>query len=247
MVSQKQQSAYPIVKVHPEGLLFFVDDSGHEEFADPKYPVYALGGCAVLAAEVNSTLREPWRRLKARHFGGAQVPLHASELRNPTTEQMEALNAFFRAQAFGRFAVAMTNLTGLPVDTKPIELMPEILRRRYEDVGAKLAPRPKEVAFIHEASERGNPLLQRYFGTTDVTVDGNPIPVHHLLMHKGDEALEIADFVVHTAGRQARLGMRSGKPLRKDFVAIFHAQPTLTSVMFVDTAEKLARPPAASR
>jgi hypothetical protein len=33
---------------------------------------------------------------EAAHFGGEDVPLHANELRNPTTEQPDALSKFFR-------------------------------------------------------------------------------------------------------------------------------------------------------
>jgi hypothetical protein len=33
-----------ILQVHPHCLMFFVDETGHEEFAEPKYPVFGLGG-----------------------------------------------------------------------------------------------------------------------------------------------------------------------------------------------------------
>jgi hypothetical protein len=174
--------------------------------------------------------------MKARHFGGADRPLHANDLRNPTSQQLEGLSAYFRVQRFGRFAVAMTNKTALPPNSKPIELMPNLLRKRYEELTFRLAPKPAEVAFIHEASDRGDPLLERYFGTTEVTIDGQKIPIHHLLMRKGDEALEVADFVVHAAGGQARSWLKTGKPIRKDFAAVFHSNPQLTSFISVDRA-----------
>jgi hypothetical protein len=62
---------------------------------------------------------------------------------------------------------------------------------------------PVEVAFIHEASDRGDALLQRYFGPSSVTIDGKPVRVHHGIMPKGDEALEVADFIIQAAGGQA--------------------------------------------
>ena len=234
------QTAEPILKLHPRCLTFYVDESGHEDFSDSHYPVYVLGGCAILASDLRRIVREPWRDMKARHFGGADRPLHASDLRNPTSEQLEGLSTYFRTQGFGRFAVVMTNKTTLPPGTKPIELMPDLLRKRYERLTLRLAPKPEEVAFIHEASDRGDPLLEKYFGTTEVTVDGQQIPVHQLLMRKGDEALEVADFIVHAAGRQARrwheTGHETGKPIRKDFAAVFHSNPELTSFISVDRA-----------
>jgi hypothetical protein len=38
------------------------------------------------------------RRGTDRAFGGERVPLHANELRNPTTEQLDALSKFFHEQ-----------------------------------------------------------------------------------------------------------------------------------------------------
>jgi hypothetical protein len=29
--------------------MVFVDDTGHEEFADPNYPVFGFGGCTIPA------------------------------------------------------------------------------------------------------------------------------------------------------------------------------------------------------
>jgi hypothetical protein len=46
--------------------MFFTDETGHEEFADPNYPVFGLGGCAIPAAAIDLNLRQPWREMKAR-------------------------------------------------------------------------------------------------------------------------------------------------------------------------------------
>lgn len=137
------QTAEPILKLHPRCLTFYVDESGHEDFSDSHYPVYVLGGCAILASDLRRIVREPWRDMKARHFGGADRPLHASDLRNPTSEQLEGLSTYFRTQGFGRFAVVMTNKTTLPPGTKPIELMPDLLRKRYENSRCAWPPNPK--------------------------------------------------------------------------------------------------------
>jgi len=222
--------------VHPHCLMFFVDESGHEEFADPKHPVYVLGGCGLLAAAIDPVLRTPWREMKDRHFGGADKPLHASQLPNPTPAQAAALGAFFRNQAFGRFAVAMTKATSLPADTKPIEIMPGVLRKRWEELTPRFNPQPVEVAFIHEASERGDPLLERYFGKSVVVIDGQRVPTRHALMPKGDEALEVADFVVHAAAGQARRGMVGDARPRRDFDAVFRTNPLWTSFIAIDAA-----------
>jgi hypothetical protein len=55
-----------MLTVHPHCLMFFVDETGHEEFADPNHPVFGLGGCAILAAAIENNLRTPWGEMKAR-------------------------------------------------------------------------------------------------------------------------------------------------------------------------------------
>jgi hypothetical protein len=52
--------------------------------------------------------------MKAAHFGGEDVLLHADELRNPTTEQLDALSKFFHEQQFARLAVTMSKSAVLP-------------------------------------------------------------------------------------------------------------------------------------
>ncbi len=218
-----------VLEVHPHCLMYFVDETGHEDFADPDFPVFGMGGCALLAAAIDQNLRRPWREMKAQHFGGPDVPLHASDLRDPTIEQLEALNRFFKDQEFGRFAVTMTKKTELPDDVKPIQAMPGLLRRRWEELTPRFVPLPVEVAFIHEASDRGDELLERYFGPSTVVIDGKSVNVHHGIMPKGDEALEVADFVIQTAGGQARHGIKPGRPVRRDFEVVFRSNPLRSS------------------
>jgi hypothetical protein len=226
-----------ILQVHPHCLMFFVDETGHEEFADPRFPVFGMGGCGLLAAAIEQNLRRPWRQMKELHFGGANVPLHASELRDPTDMQVAAVGEFFGTQPFGRFAVTMTDKTALPDGIKPIQLMPGLLRRRWEALAPRFVPLPVEVAFIHEASDRGDKLIETYFGPSIVKIDGRQVDVHHAVMPKGDEALEVADFVVQAAGCQARRGIKPDRPVRRDFEVVFRANPLWSSFIACTEAE----------
>ena len=100
--------------VHPNCLMFFCDDTGHEDFRDRNFPVFGIGGCGIMAGAIEPVLKQPWRAMKAAHFGGPDVPLHASELRHPTQSQLDALNRFFREQEFCRFGVTITPTCKLP-------------------------------------------------------------------------------------------------------------------------------------
>ena len=70
--------------------------------------------------------------MKAAHFGGEGVPLHANELRNPTTAQLDALSEFFREQQFARLAVTMSKSAVLPTGKTPLEIDDEPVRRFAE-------------------------------------------------------------------------------------------------------------------
>lgn len=54
------------LQVGPNCLLFFIDETGHETFADKNYPVFGLGGCAI-----NSSSAAAVRRAMARDEGRA--------------------------------------------------------------------------------------------------------------------------------------------------------------------------------
>jgi len=113
----------PRLQVGPNCLLFFIDETGHETFADKNYPVFGLGGCAINSSSAAAVIAERWRAMKAAHFGGEDVPLHANELRNPTTEQLDALSKFFREQQFARLAVTMSKSAVLPTGKTPLEII----------------------------------------------------------------------------------------------------------------------------
>ena len=101
------------IPISPSCLLVWIDETGEEQFSDPKYPIFGLGGCAVLAGDYGRCLASPWRDLKAKHFGGANVHLHATELQQPGNKQLDALGEFFRSGQFCRVATVLTALDRL--------------------------------------------------------------------------------------------------------------------------------------
>jgi hypothetical protein len=234
--------------VGPTCLLFFIDETGHETFADEKYPVFGLGGCAITSSSAEAVIAQPWRAMKAAHFGGENVPLHANELRvlrRPTDEQFAALSKFFREQQFARLAVTMSKSAVLPAGKTPFDIIAGAMMNRYTDLLRRVSPQPNELAFLHEASDRLDQLVQKHFGGTVAQINGKMIGVHKGLVEKsnGLPELEVADFIMHAAGRRAKqLHCDPTAQVGKDFKVIFQSNPVLSSYIHIEEC----RSPAAS-
>jgi hypothetical protein len=217
--------------VSPTCLMFFCDETGHEQFADPVFPVFGLGGVAIMAGAIPHVIAAPWKKMKAEHFGGETLPLHASDLRHPSARQLAALTKFFKMQEFGRFAVTMTSAAKVPEHLASHDVISASIKKRWEELATRMNPIPTEVAFFFEASERTDELIQKYFSPIFVNIEQSAVPVYYGLMDKssGDPVLEVADFIVHTAGRQAFNWSRGKLGFRRDFQDIFHANPLWSS------------------
>lgn len=214
----------------PTTLLVAIDDTGDPTTGDPNHPVFGLGGCAVLVGQYHDVIRLPWARMKRTHFGGPVSPLHASDLRTPSAEQISALNAFFAHSAFFRIAALTTRQFKIPNHLARLELTCLVLGWLLEKVGGRV-PFTK-VAIVFDASERLNPELSRIFkevkGTQQIGEVVQEIPVEFYQARKDlcEPLVEVADFVMHTAGRAVRHSIKGGAFLDlPDFRAVFATTP----------------------
>ena len=83
----------------------------------------------------------------------------------------------------------------------------------------------KELHVIFESSQRADPLIQEAMQGFDLEETGISIPSECYFMPKsaGEPALEVADFIMHAVGRQARHNISERGGLLPDFKAVFHS------------------------
>lgn len=221
------------VEVAQDAVLVFIDETGHEKLADRKYPIFGLGGCVVRADQYLATIHNPWTAMRAAYFPGRRAPLHATGLR-PTPSQAAAIAEVFAAGRFGRIATVLSDRTAIKVPNTRYQIAVTSLLRRFDEVAPSFWP-ISAIYFLHEASERANRLAVKFFGPFSKAVvespDADPVnlPVTHLFADKsaGLVGLEVADFIMHAAGKCVH-GGGPGTPAaraRRDFQAVFGSVP----------------------
>jgi len=230
------------LKPKPRSLLVFIDETGNEDYSDPKNPTFGRGGCAVLGADYKTQIKKPWRKLKREKLGGANKPFHATafEQSKPRLVQITAINRFLR-QPFWRFAAMSDAGTELPpgIDGhKAISFVTvrfiEKLVATYDDLA--------EVVLIFEASGRGDELVRQDFDLANMNLvsrGGEQIEVEGCFMGKKsmEAGLEVADLVAHTAGRQRRHELKGKAGKTKDFEQMYWHSPIPPAFMAINSVE----------
>lgn len=209
-------------------LMVAIDETGDELLSDPNNPIFGLGGCVILAHDYAHLIREPWQAMKEKHFQGKDSPLHATELHptNMSDAQLCALVEFFSENDFSRVAALATKWTTKPSDIAPYHLIVPVLYKRVE----KVISHPhliSSVALLKEASERTDVLAEKYFTYHFQISEGakrKELPMRKFVVPKRirEPAIEVADFIIHRAARNARTRITTGKELDwRDYEAIF--------------------------
>jgi len=211
--------------LRPTTLLIAIDETGHEELADPAYPVFGLGGCLTVVADYHSCIQGPWTALKERHFSGAHEPLHATGL-NPTPDQAAAIGEFFKTNTFGRFAAVSTPETSLGTPLSRYESTALSMAHCLTAASAEYTF--DRIAVIFEHSERTEPLVRRVFSPQSNYPDAAArwrVPTQFFFASKmlAEPIVEVADFVMHAAGTAVRSNLKSPRPFtrRRDFASVF--------------------------
>lgn len=221
-----------------ECLAVFVDDTGHEDFDGQ--PVYGLGGCGVMATNLDRVIQEPWREVRKKITGSQDTPLHAATFaRTASKEQMEIIGEFFRRHPFFRLGAVVSTKTTFVSEAAPMSSIAGVLKSRIVDIARWTAF--KELKVIFEASERADKRIEDAFQDFRIEENGQPLPVECYFMPKcaAEPALEVADFVMHAVQTQVRRKLKGLEGFSRDFQAVFHSvDRKLISFMEVNRVEK---------
>lgn len=224
------------IDLRNEDAVVFIDETGHDQFHDPKYPVFGWGGCAMSVPAYRDVDRA-WRSLKQTHFPNVPV-MHAATLK-PTQEQAAAVGEFFQTQTFGRFA-AVTRRDA-QFEFPVLNSMAGALVKRVEEVIRHFAF--NRVLVIYEAGHTWDEKVRAMFGSLRMQEEGIDIPIEQGFMAKAhaEPGLEIADFVVHAAGGMARTENWE----RKDYEAVFRGRvdERLAACMLVQSVARTVTGP----
>lgn len=230
------------LKPKPNSLLVFIDETGIEDYSDPKNPTFGRGGCGVVGADYRTLLKKPWRKLKREKLGGANKPFHATDFEQsrPRLGQITAINRFLQ-RPFWRFAAMSDARTELPPGIDGHKAISLVTVRFIEKLVATFDDLA-EVVLIFEASGRGDELVKRDFdlaGMNLVSRQGRRIEVEGCFMDKAaiEPGLEVADLVAHTAGRQRRHQLKGKAGVTKDFEHMYWHSPIPPAFMAINTVQ----------
>jgi hypothetical protein len=192
-------------------------------------------------SEYKPRIAKPWRRLKRERLGGAAKPFHATDFEQarPTMHQITGINAFL-ARPFWRFATMCDSRTELPAGIDAHKAISLVTMNYF----ARFVSRCEVdvVALIFEGSDRGDSLVKRDYDLASMdlkNIRGRCVEVEGCFMAKDsmEPGLEVADLIVHTAGRQRRHEI-AGKPGHtKDFQQTYWHSPIPPEFMAISAVE----------
>lgn len=229
------------VQIEGNSLLVFIDETGNEYLKDKEYPIFGLGGCAVICKEYNNLVRKPWNKMKDTFFDGKENRLHAKDFFQPKKTQINAMSEFFKKNKFARVASVMSNKTINNTEYDIYNLVTRVLYKRILDVAKWTCF--NRVIFILEDSERCNSLAKKFFPSYKFEEYNNKLnkkieissKYFFCSKEKVEPGMEVADFIIHTAGTQLRDRISKKNLNRKDFEVVFNGiDEKLSSCIFIE-------------
>ena len=141
MTAPPSQEPEPIT---PATLVIFLDETGDEQYTDPKHPVFGIGGCAIISDDYVRRIQRPWTLLKRDILKLGIKPFHATDFERsrPTMDKISAINNFL-TRGFHRISVVTDVNTERPKGYDGHEAVSTIVPPRcFEWVVTSCPPAP---------------------------------------------------------------------------------------------------------
>lgn len=206
-------------------LLIFLDETGQEKFKDKNYPIFGYGGCALMGRDYETLIYNPWREIKHNNFGDLNYRFHSTTIGKPNVRLEIDLSTFFESLYFSRFAVVAKEKTFINPSLTAYQsvffatlLGIKNICKSYSDFTS--------ITLVFESSERIDKLVEQHFASAVFTINNMDIPVYKYFMSKqrSEPGLEVADYIVHAAGRN-EMNRRRGLASETDANYIFRNIP----------------------
>ena len=207
-----------------DALLAFIDDTGDPAYRDPVNPVFGLGGCVVLARDLDRLIRHPWRDVRTALAGSATATVHATEAEWRLSKVKEiAIRTFFN-EHFSAGSLYYIRRTGYVINGQLDDVVVRSTAARNQRIidVAKWMPFTS-IAVIFEHSKRLELRLQNALGGLSFRENGRFIPHEWCWMRKSaaEPALEVADFMMHSIAGYCRSGRNPQNKFAARFSSIF--------------------------
>jgi hypothetical protein len=222
-------------------IVFFLDETGHELLTDKNHPIFGIGGCGVSVGLYVKSIRPAWITLK-KSFGFDEItPFHAADLdpKKMTKVQMDNLNSFWKKFEFLRVASITGDTSSFGNGAVPREVVYGSLKNRILSV---IQPwQFGSITLCFESSDRLNDETVRNFHNFNLERGRVKVVVNQSFLPKNvcEPGMEIADFIMHSSGCQARITNKSDISKRRDFEAIWNSiDKKFMSYLFIKTAHQ---------
>lgn len=226
------------LSINSDDFLVFIDETGHEDLNDPRYPIFGLCGCAIRGRDFFQNIERPWKNLKKQYFGGEHVLLHATKMK-PDHPGIHAIGRFFRKGRFHRIGVTIDKKAELPEAMSALDAVFLSLFNKIVKLMNSVSFYPKKLTLVFENSQRLMPKIKEIVTLQSIANSrGEVVEISLNTAKKGIlQSLEVADFIAQAIGAQHRNGNIENSPVRRDYGAIFHGAFGLKDFMHITQVE----------
>jgi Protein of unknown function (DUF3800) len=215
------------IKLLPDNLIAFIDESGSEFLTDRNNPYFVVGGFCCDVKTFLKDLDTNWKKIKIKHFGTSELHIHANTIDIDNIRLIEDISNFFRHNSFARFAFSYgsNTINKIPLDN------PQVLA---SDIASSIIQfnidlyRANEAIIFSEKFEKRSYKYLEHLGSAFKIILGIKkintkfiiVPVNKTYLLSGNE---ITDFICHAAGRQAKKYNMGTTKRGKDYECIFNS------------------------